>query len=78
MNNTTRIQFEINTIEPPPDPNARFDVICEEDEDGNLFQIGVRKNTWDQYLYNYEMRVFEERYNVVHIRGGNVGLMFAR
>jgi hypothetical protein len=78
LNNTTRIQFELNTITPPINPESRFEILCEQDEDGTIFQIGTRQNVHDQYMYTYNMRVFEERYNVVHVVGGNVALMFAR
>lgn len=78
LNNTTRIEFELNTINPPLNPESKFEVLCEQDEDGNSFVIGTRQNIWDQYLYTYELRIFEERYNVINVVGGNVGFMFAR
>jgi len=68
------ITFEINTIQPPPNPNASFDVIC--DIDGNV--IGTRKDNYDINLYNYDFKVFEERYNILEFVAGNAGLMYAR
>ena len=74
MNKFKYVQFEYNTIEPPIDPTPNIISIC--DADGNI--IGVRKSSTDLYEYNYDLRVFEERYNVVVITGGNIGLMWAR
>lgn len=68
-----KIEFEIMTIEPPVDPSAEFFTIC--DEAGGI--IGVSKDR-DQYLYNYEMHLFEERYNIIRFISGNGGLLFAR
>lgn len=68
------IQLEFTTYSPPLDPSAQFMTIC--DGSGNL--IGVNKPTWRIYDYNYNMTVFEERYNVITFVGGNCGLMYAR
>jgi hypothetical protein len=68
-----KIEFEITTIEPPVDPSAEFFTVC--DEAGEI--IGVSKDR-DQYLYNYEMHLFEERYNIIRFISGNGGLLFAR
>lgn len=78
LNKFQRIEFEINTINPPPNPTPPYENICERDEDGNVFIIGVRQNVWKQYLYGYDLRIFEERYNLLRIMGGTAGLMFAR
>jgi len=74
MNKYKKVQFELNTIQPPVNKNSPFDVIC--DASGAI--IGVRKDIWRQNSYNYDLRVFEERYNVIIITGGQIGLMLAR
>ena len=74
MNKFKYVQLEYNTIEPPIDPSANIINIC--DGAGNI--IGVRKSTTDLYEYNYDLRVFEERYNVVIITSGNIGLKWAK
>ena len=74
MNKYKKVQFELNTIQPPRNPNTPFDVIC--DASGDI--IGVRKEIWRQNSYNYDLRVFEERYNIIIITGGQIGLMLAR
>jgi hypothetical protein len=74
MNKYKKVQFEFNTVQPPLNPNSPFDVIC--DASGDI--IGVRKEIWRQNNYNYDLRIFEERYNVIVITGGQIGLMLAR
>jgi hypothetical protein len=74
MDKFNNITFEINTLEPPIDPSAAYVNLC--DEDGNI--IGTRKNLWDLNEYNYDLTIFEERYNVIHIESGMCGLLYAR
>ena len=73
VNKYKKIQFEFTTITPPLNPNSSFDVIC--DPSGEI--IGVRKEIWRQFNYNYDLRIFEERYNVIIIEGGQIGIMNA-
>ena len=75
MSKFTDIQLEFTTYSPPLDPEAQFYTICDPSS-GTI--IGVNKPTWRIYDYNYNMTVFEERYNVVTFIGGNCGLMYAR
>jgi hypothetical protein len=69
------IQLEFTTYSPPLDPLAQVYTICDPSS-GEI--IGVNKPTWRIYDYNYNMTVFEERYNVLTFVGGNCGLMYAR
>ena len=72
--------FEFQTIQPPPlseDCNGNatnIDIMC--DPSGGI--IGVRKDFWRLNEYNFDLRVFEERYNIVRVTGGLIGLMYAR
>jgi len=69
------IELEITTYVPPVDQiNSSFDVIC--DQAGT--PLGVRKSNWQLYEYNYNMTLFEERYNILSFIGGNCGMMYAR
>jgi hypothetical protein len=68
------IELEFNTINPPLDPNAQVLTICDPDT-GEI--IGINKPTWRIYDYNFNMVLFEERYNIVYFVGGNCGLMYA-
>jgi hypothetical protein len=69
------IELELTTYIPEIDPvNSSFDVIC--DDEGGI--LGVRKSNWRLYEYNYNLTLFEERYNILSIIGGNCGMMYAR
>jgi len=68
-----KITFEYNTIEPPNNPDFKGDIIC--DNDGDI--IGIRKTTEEMNKYNFDFKVFEERYNVLTLQGGNITLMIA-
>jgi hypothetical protein len=57
------------------DPEAQFITIC--DPETNV-PVGVNKPTWRIYDYNYNLTVFEERFNMLTFVGGNCGLMYAR
>jgi len=71
------ITFEFNTIEPPRNPctdTNSVDVLC--DPSGAI--IGVRKDVWRLNKYNFDLRVFEERFNMIEVVSGRIGLLFAR
>jgi hypothetical protein len=74
MNRFTQIELEINTIVPTLDPLAQSLAICDPST-GNI--IGINKPTWRIYDYNYNLVLFEERYNMVVFVGGNCALMYA-
>jgi len=69
------IELELMTYVPPIDPiNSSFDIIC--DTNGN--PVGVRKSAWRLYDYNFNLTVFEERYNVLSFMNGNAAMLYAR
>ena len=70
------ITFEFNTLEPPRNPKNTSDIDIQCDELGNV--IGVRKEVFKLNKFNYDLRVFEERYNVIKIASGGIGLLNAR
>lgn len=75
MSNFKNIELELTTYVPEVDlVNSRFDVICNEDGE----PIGVRQGSYQLYDYNYNLVLFEERYNILSFIGGNCGLMYAR
>ncbi len=75
MSKFKRVELEITTHVPDVDLiNSSFDVICNDDGD----PVGVRKNNWRLFDYNYNLVLYEERYNIVSIIGGNCALMYAR
>lgn len=66
--------FQFVTIVPPMDPLAQTLSICDPTAGGI---IGVNKNTWELYMYNFTLTVFEEKINYVVIENGMVQLMYA-
>lgn len=75
VNRFKKISFEFNTITPPIDPDgSSSEYIC--DLSGNA--IGFRKNISKLNTYNYDLVIFEERYNVIMIQSGRIGLLHAR
>tara|TARA_B100000902_G_scaffold129462_1_gene128601 strand:- start:1266 stop:2963 length:1698 start_codon:yes stop_codon:yes gene_type:complete len=75
VNKFKKVFFEFNTIEPPIDlSGSNIEYIC--DLSGNA--IGFRKTVAQLNQYSYDLKIFEERYNIMIIQGGRVGLMHAR
>jgi hypothetical protein len=75
MSNFKTIELEVSTYVPPIDPvGSSFDVIC--DVCGNA--VGIRKTNYQLYDYNYNLHLFEERYNILTFIGGNCGMMYSR
>lgn len=75
VNRFSKISFEFNTIQPPLDPTGSLsEYIC--DLSGN--PIGFRKNVAKLNTYTYDLAIFEERYNVIMIQSGRIGLLHAR
>ena len=78
--NTNKVKymtFEFNTIQPPKndDPNTNsVNVLC--DDNGEI--IGIRKDLHTLNKYNFDLRIFEERYNMIEITSGRIGLLHAR
>lgn len=70
------IEFEFTTYIPPTDtsPN-KYIVNC--DANGNPIAVSTKPG-WALYKYNYDVRIFEERYNILSFISGNCGLMYAR
>ena len=69
------VELEITTYAPPVNPyTSAFNVIT--DLCGN--PIGVSKTNWKLNYYNYNMTLFEERYNILSFIGGNCGMLYAR
>jgi hypothetical protein len=69
------IELEITTYAPPIDTtNSNITTIY--DENGQ--PIGINKMNWKLFQYNYNMTVFEERYNILSFISGNCALSYAR
>ena len=74
MSRFTKIELETVTITPPLNPLAQSLSICDP-ATGNI--IGVNKNNWQIYQYNFNALVMEERVNFITFIGGNCGLVYA-
>lgn len=74
LTNVKKIEIELNTITPPLDPNAQTLAVC--DPETGVF-VGVNKPTWRLYDYNFDLTIFQERYNMLHFTSGNCGLSYA-
>ena len=69
------IELEVSTNVPTLDiENSEFNVIC----DDNGLPVGISKMNWQLFEYNYNMTLFEERYNILSFIGGNCGMLYAR
>ena len=69
------VELEITTYAPPFDlQNSQYNILC--DSNGN--PIGTSKLNWQLFEYNYNLKVFEERYNILSFVGGNCGMLYAR
>ena len=70
------IEFEFTTFLPPVDTiNSQYNVVC--DNTGTPLAVST-KPAWAFYVYNYNLHIFEERYNILSFINGNCGLMYAR
>ena len=75
LNKFSKVSFEFNTLEPPINTEPRLiNIIC----DTNNNPIGFRKTTADLTEYSYDLKIFEERYNMLIITGGRGELLQAR
>ena len=75
VNKFKKVFFEFNTVEVPLDISGNnVEYIC--DLNGNA--IGFRKTSAVLNEYNFDLRIFEERYNILIIQGGRIGLLNAR
>ena len=69
------IELELTTYVPPIDTkNSNITTIF----DQNGIPIGINKQNWKLFEYNYNMTVFEERYNILSFMGGNCQMLYAR
>jgi hypothetical protein len=76
MSKFKNIELEFTTYVPEIDPEgANFSVIC--DTDGQPISVSA-KQSWQLFQYNYNLTIFEERYNILSFMSGNCGMMWAR
>lgn len=86
MSKFTKIELELETEIPPLDPDAQFYTVCTTLDEPQLNTnngqrtqiIGVNKENFRLYKYTYDLRLFEEKYNIVNFTSGICGLQFTR
>jgi len=75
MSKFKTIELEVSTYVPPIDyTNSVYTFQC--DPNGNVLSVG--KQNWRLFEYNYDMVLFEERFNILSFIGGNCGLLYAK
>jgi hypothetical protein len=75
MSKFKTVEIEINTFVPQFDlQNYDYQITC----NGEGVVIATNAPTWRLYEYNYNMKLFEERYNVLSFIGGYCGLLYAK
>ena len=67
-----KIEFEFTTIEPPINSEFRVETVC---APGGITGI-LEKGT--MYNYDYDLKIFEERYNIIEFKNGMAHLLFSR
>jgi hypothetical protein len=76
MSRFKNVELEFTTFLPPLDEEgSNLEINC--DENGEPVNI-TQKPAWALYSYNYNLYLFEERYNIMSLIGGNCGMMYAR
>lgn len=75
MSKFKTVELEISTFVPLFDlQNYNYQIIC--NTEGQV--IATNAPTWRLYEYNYNLKLFEERYNVLSFVGGYAGLLYAK
>ena len=74
VNLFNKIQMTITTTTPEIEEDNTIEVAC--DSEGNF--TGFFKNPSDIYKWRYELFIMEERYNVIEVSNGMMGLKYAR
>lgn len=75
MSKFKTVELEISTFVPLFDlQNYNYQIIC--NQEGQV--IATNAPTWRLYEYNYNLKLFEERYNVLSFVGGYAGLLYAK
>ena len=73
-----KVQFQIDVLTPTANPNVAVQTTCVTDSTGSSIGIVTNKTPGAPFLYDYELTVMEERYNILTIENGIAGLAFVR
>ena len=71
------IELELSTYVPPVNPYRHLisESLC---GDSGAVMAVSSKQSWRLFDYNFDMILFEERYNILSFIGGNCAMMYAR
>lgn len=75
MSKFSTIQYQVSTIQPPLNADAQFSSICA-NEGGEV--VGTQMPISGIYIYQYNLVVLEERYNILRFQNGLAGLEYSR
>ena len=75
LNRFKDIFIDILTITPEKNPDAN--VISQCDSEGNIIGV-IDVDPNKLFKYSYDFILFEERFNIVKIMSGTVGLIYSR
>lgn len=79
MSRFKTIELELSTYLPPIDTTTpHLNIVCDESGQSSVPISVTSKPGWALYTYTYNVHLFEERYNILSIIGGNAGMMYAR
>lgn len=69
------IELELSTFIPPVGPYNISETVC--DSNGGILAIS-NKQSWRLFDYNFDLTLYEERYNILSFVSGNCAMMYAR
>ena len=75
MSKFTNFLYQVSTIQPPLNADAQFSSICA-NEGGEV--VGTQMPISGIYIYQYNLVVLEERYNILRFQNGLAGLEYSR
>ena len=67
-----KIEFEFTTIEPPINSEFKVETVCAPGGITGILEKGTMFN------YDYDLKIYEERYNVIEFKNGMAKLIFSR
>jgi hypothetical protein len=69
------IELELSTYVPPVGQYYISETVC--DTNGGILAVSNKQN-WRLFDYNFDLTLYEERYNILSFIGGNCAMMYAR
>ena len=67
-----KVEFEFTTIEPPINSEFKVETVCAPGGITGILEKGKMFN------YDYDLKIYEERYNIIEFKNGMASLLFSR